>query len=205
MAVVPLRSNAFHHLRVAYTYHLIPNLSTDTMTCDLLHIAHDTTIRSLIRESIPQCGSYRMSGEMLYMGSKMKKLMLITSIRMYGRHSELSVCQRTSLVKYHHRHLRQHVHIVGSLDEDSLARGSSDTAKERQRHTDDQGTGTTDHEEHQRPIEPCCEMTTKKRWDNSQRKSHKYHDWCIDTGEAGDEGFALRLMLPSMLHKTDDL
>ena len=39
MAVMPLGSDGIHHLRITYTDDVVAHLGTDTMTCNLLHIA----------------------------------------------------------------------------------------------------------------------------------------------------------------------
>ena len=72
-------------------------------------------------------------------------------------HGKLSVGQRARLIEHHRVDLRQHVHEVGALDEDALARGAADAAKEREWYTDNQCARTRNDEEHQCSIEPCGE------------------------------------------------
>ena len=76
---------------------------------------------------------------------------------MDGSDGKLTMRESTRLIEDHRIDLRQHVHIVGSLDEDSFSRSPTNTTKECQRHADHQGTGTRDHEEHQGAIQPCGE------------------------------------------------
>ena len=139
------------------------------------------------------------------MGSKMEQLVLVAVVRVYGTDGKLSVRQRARLVEYHRADLRQHVHIVGTLHEDTVARSPSDTAEERERYTDNQRTGTGDDEEHQGPVQPRGEIAPKQRRDNRQGQGQEYDDRRIDTGKSGDKGLALRLVLTGMLHQVDDL
>ena len=62
-----------------------------------------------------------MGGEVLNVGSEVEQLVLITVIRMDSSDGKLAVGERARLVEYHRINLRQHIHIVGSLDEDTLA------------------------------------------------------------------------------------
>ena len=130
--------------------------------------------------------------------------MLITSIRVDGLNGELTISKRAGLVEDHGINLSKDIHIVGTLDEDSLARGATNTTKEREGHADDKGTGARDHEEHQGPIQPRGEATAKKRGDDSQGEGCEDHDGRIDTGKTGDKGLTLRFALASILYKTDD-
>ena len=60
MAIMPLRTNSIHHLRIAHTDNALltrvshADLGTDAMTCDLLDIRDLTAIRRLIWEGITQ-------------------------------------------------------------------------------------------------------------------------------------------------------
>ena len=96
-----------------------------------------------------------------------------------------------SLVEYHRRAACQHIHIVATLDEDAFARSPADTAKERQRHRDDQGARTADHQKRQRTIEPCAEgvgiARSEERRDEGQGKCHEHYDGRVDVGKTGDK------------------
>ena len=73
---------------------------------------------------------------------------------MHRLDGELPMGERARLIEDHSIHLRQDVHEVGTLHEDTLAGSASDATEEGQGHTDDEGTGTGDHEEHQGTINP---------------------------------------------------
>ena len=168
MAVVPLGTDAVHHLRITHADNLIPYLRTDTVTGNLLDIRDRTTVRRLIRKGITQGCTDGMGGEVLDMRCKVKEFFFFRSILiphssfliprtitgriMNSLNSKLSMCQRAGLIEYHGIDLRQDIHVVRTLDEDTLLRGTTDATKEREGHTDDKGTGATYHQEHQSPV-----------------------------------------------------
>ena len=80
VAVVPLGTDAFHHLLVAHANHLSVHFGTDTLSCNLLYIGHLAAIRCFLREGSPQGCSDRMSGEMLGMSCQMKQDFLLVRI-----------------------------------------------------------------------------------------------------------------------------
>ena len=71
VAVVPLGTDAFHHLLVAHANHLAVHFGTDTLSCNFLYIGHLTAIRCFLREGSTQGCADRMSGEMLGMSRQM--------------------------------------------------------------------------------------------------------------------------------------
>ena len=71
MAVMPLGTNAVHHLRIAHADYLIPYARTDAVTSNLLDLGNLTAIRRLIREGIAQGGANGMGREVLDMSSHM--------------------------------------------------------------------------------------------------------------------------------------
>ena len=81
---------------------------------------------------------------------------------MHGRNGELAMREGAGLVEDNGIDLRQDIHIVGTLDENTFPRGTPDATEERQRHTDDEGTGTGDHEEHQGTVQPRGEVGSEK-------------------------------------------
>ena len=91
------------------------------------------------------------------MGCEVQQVVLTVTLRMYSLYGKLSVGQGACLVEDHCANLCQDVHIVGTLDENTLARGASDASEEGEGHADDQCTRTADHEEHEGTIEPCGE------------------------------------------------
>ena len=205
VAVVPLGTDGIHHLRVAYTYHVVADACPHAFTSYFFHVCHLAPVGGLVGESIPQGCADRVCGEVLHMGRQVKQLVLVDLLRMYGFDGKLSVGQRSRLVEYDDAELRQDIHIVGTLDEDALSRSASQTSEEGQGHADDQCAGTTHYEEHQGTVEPGGEDTSQKGGDEGQCQSGKYHHGGIDAREAGDESFAPRFVLAGMLHQLQDL
>ena len=80
VAVVPLGTDAFHHLLVAHANHLAVHFGTDTLSCNFLYIGHLAAVRSFLREGSTQGCSDRMSGEMLGMSCQMKQDFLLVRI-----------------------------------------------------------------------------------------------------------------------------
>ena len=154
MAVMPLGANSVHHLCITDADDLIPYPCTDAVTCNLLNISNLTAIGSLIRKGIAQSRTNGVSGEVLNMSCEMEQLMFITSVRMNSLNSKLTMCQRTRLIEDNGIHLRKHIHIIGTLDKDSFARGTAYAPKEGKGHADDESTGTRNDEEHQGTIQP---------------------------------------------------
>ena len=121
MAVVPFCPNGIHHLRIAYADRLISHASTNTMTGYLLHLGYLATVGSLFWEGIAEGCADGVSREVFYMGGEVQQLVLIVKIRVDGLDGKLSVGEGTRLVEDGRIDLGQDVHIVGPLDEDTLA------------------------------------------------------------------------------------
>ena len=101
MAVMPLRADGFHHLRIAHADDLIPYPRTDTVTSYLLDIRHLTTIGSLIWEGIAQGCADRMGGEVLNVSCKVQELTLVAGVRVYRFDGKLTMGEGASLVENH--------------------------------------------------------------------------------------------------------
>lgn len=102
--------------------------------------------------------------------------------------------------------LRQHIHIVAALDENTYAAGSADTGEEGQWNGDYERTRTADDEECQRTVYPLRPSATGNQWwDDGQRNGGEDYHRRVDVGELADEGLALRLVLARFLDKTDNL
>ena len=135
--------------------------------------------------------------------------MLVNDVRMNHLHGKLSVRKRSRLIEHHRSHLRQCIHIVRTLDENTLARRSANSTEEGKWYADNQGARTRHHEEHQGAIEPYGERMGKiareKWWDDSQCQCRKHHDRRVDTRKLRDERLALRLMFVGILHQFNNL
>ena len=152
MAVVPLGTDGIHHLRVSYADNLIPYPCTDAVTSDLLDIRNRTAVRRLIREGITQGGTDGMGGKVLNVSGEMQELMLIARIRVYRFDGELTMGEGAGFVEDNGIDLRKDIHVVRTLDEDTLAGSTTDATEEGKGHADNEGTGTTHHQEHQSPV-----------------------------------------------------
>ena len=153
-AVVPLCSDGLHHLAVAYAYEVVAHAGLDALSCNLFHIAQLAAVGSLVGEGIAQGGTDGVGREVFYVGGQMQQLVLVAGVGMYGSHGKLPVRQSARLVEDHRLQLCQHIHVVAALDEDAPSRGTADAAKERERHADDERTGTRHDKEQQGTVEP---------------------------------------------------
>ena len=140
------------------------------MTGNLLDIGDTATVVSFVGEGITQGSSDGVGGEVLHMGRQMQQFLFPNSLNffvfsnfltftsffpsMYGLDGKLAVGQGARLVEHHRVYLGQHVHVVAAFDEDAFARGSAQSAEERQWHADDQCTGTGHNEEDECAIDP---------------------------------------------------
>ena len=204
MAVVPTSADGVHHLCITHADNLIPYPCTDAVTCNLLNISDLTAVGGLIREGIAQGCADGMGGEMFYMRCEVQQLVFVANIRVNSLNGELAMGKSAGLIENHGIDLSEDIHIVSALDEDTLARSTANTTKERKRHANNKSTGTRDNKEHQGPIQPCSEVTTKERRQDGEGQGCENHDGRIDTGKTGDKGLTLRFALASILYKTDD-
>ena len=104
---------------------------------------------------------------------------------MHCRNRKLSVGQGACLVENHCANLGQHVHVIGTFHENAFAGRATDATKESERHTDDQGTRTRHHKEHQGTIKPsgkgATEIAREQRRQQCQSDGRKNHNRRIDT------------------------
>ena len=82
-----------------------------------------------------------MCREMLDVGCQMKQFTFVAIVGMDSLNGKLSTSQRARLVENHGTYFRQHIHVVGSLDKDSMARCSAYATEEGQWYADNQCTG----------------------------------------------------------------
>ncbi len=191
-------AHSLHHTLVAHANRMAIHHGLDTLSGHLLHIADGATV-VLARISLTQgCGN-GMGGIALHMGRQMQQPLGAELLGMHGAHGEYALGERARLVEHHRTSLGQRVHIVASLDEDALARRTTDAAKEGERHRDDQGTRTTHHKERQCAIEPHGEalgvaLHEEGRNEGQGQRQH-HHDGRINMGKLMDECLTLRLVL----------
>ena len=102
-----------------------------------------------------------------------------------------TTCQCSCLIEYYRRELCQSIHIVTTLNEDSLMRSPTDTRKEGKRNRNNQSTWATYNQEGQCTIEPntkgWCVTIIEERRNNSQSKGGNHHDRRIDTCKTTNE------------------
>ena len=206
-AVVAFGSYSVHHLGIADANDFPFHIRLDTLSGNLLDIGKTATVCRLVRESVTECGTDGVGGEMLHMGGEVQQLVLITGVRMYSLHGKLSVGQCSRLVEDDSLCLGEQIHIVGSLDQDTVSGSPADTSEEGERNTDDQRTGARDNEEHQGTVQPSWERGERDEewWDDGEGNGGEDDDGGVDAGKSGDESLTLRLILCGMLHQFENL
>ena len=209
VTIVPPGTHTLHHFGVAHAHPTASHQSLHPVAGHLLHLGDFAAVGGLVGEGVSKSRPHGMGGEVLHMGGEVQQLPLVEHFGMYRLHGKLPVGEGASFVEHHRAHLRQHIHIVGSLDEDAVARSAADAAKEGERHADHQRAGARNHQEEQCPIEPhgkrLCKAARKQRGQQCQCHRREDHHGGIYPRKAGDEGFAFRLMLVGALHQVDDL
>ena len=124
---------------------------------------------------------------------------------MHGNDAERAAGERARLVESDGVDLGEGLEIRRPLHEDALATGSADATEERQRHADDQGARTTDHQEDERAgntLRPA--VAEEQRADDGHEQRYAHHDGRVDACEAADESLAARLLLAGVFHQFQD-
>ena len=167
-AAVHLGTHLAHHLLIAHADAVTVDHGLHTIACHLFDVL-DAAVVVLVGIGLAQRRGDGVGGETLYVGGEMEQFIGIHPVGMHGINGEDTFGQRAGLVKNHCGAACEHVHVVAALDENAATRRTADAAKECQRHRDDQGAWTADHQEGQRPIEPRAEgvgiARGEKWWD----------------------------------------
>ena len=101
--------------------------------------------------------------------------------------------QRSGLVKGQDAQPSGLLQVEPSLDHDAATRCGGETAHQRHRCGDHQGTGAGDHQQHQRPVHPIqrCEAQ-QRRCEQGDRQGQDEHGWCVARREAIHEALNRR-------------
>ena len=127
---------------------------------------------------------------------------------------KISLCQSSCLVKDNCADIRQCLHEIGTLNQDSLAAGSSDPSEKGQGDADHNGAGAADDEKCQRAVDPFgpqCPSAAPVQENHAhdgpqhcQRESAVTDGRCIPPGKSGDELLGFCLPGTSILHQIQD-
>ena len=210
VAVVPTGRERIHHLRVAHAHRVAVDHSPHALARNLLHLFHAAPVARLVGKGVAQGSANGVGGVMFHMSGEVQQLLLVIMVGVHSLDLKLSVGQRARLVKHHRAYVGQRVNVVAALHQDAVARGSSNAAKERERHADDQGAGTRHHEEDEGSVQPCGKPVGvaacgKERRQERKGEGHEHHDGRVDPGEPRDERLATRLVLVGALNQADNL
>ena len=117
------------------------------------------------------------------------------------RHGEVSLGERARLVEHEDVGGVELFQIIGTLDEDAVARRRADARKEGEGDGDDQRAGAGHDEEGKRPVHPCGPVHGDKPRHEGQEQRHRADDGRIVFGKFGDEVFRLRLLVGGVFHQ----
>ena len=124
---------------------------------------------------------------------------------------EVPAGQRAGLVEDDRLDVGEGLHVVGALDEDARVGRAADAAEEAQGHGDDDGAGTADDEEGERPVDPLGPERVEVHRETDQRRGERQkHGGCNDGGrivlrELRDEVLRFRFAGTGVLHEFKDL
>ena len=155
-ATVHFGTHLTHHLLIAHADAVTVDHGLHAIACHLFDVL-DAAVVVFVGVGLAQCRGDGVGRETLHVGGEMEQLVGIHPVGVNGINGKDTLGQRAGLVKNHCGAARKDVHVVAALDEDAAPRRAADAAKECQRHRDDQRTGTADHQERQRTIEPRAE------------------------------------------------
>ena len=139
-----LGTHLAHHLLIAHADAVAVDHGLHAIASHLLDVL-DTAVVVFVGVGLAQSRGDGVCGESLHMGGEMEQFVGIHLIGVHGIHGKDTFGQCARFVKDHRRAACQHIHVVAALDEDAFARSPADTAKERQRHRDDQGARAAHH------------------------------------------------------------
>ena len=162
VAVVPGYTQLLHQLCVSHINDFAGHDSPYAMPCNLFNVAYLAAVNCLVREGVTQCCADRVRREMLHVSSQMQQFVFVELVGMYGFNSKLAVGEGSCLVEYHCRHIGKCIHIVTTLDEYTLARGTAETTKEGKGYADDKRTRTADDKEDEGTLQPCGKGVDKR-------------------------------------------
>ena len=130
VAVVPTGTDAVHHLRISHTYHFVANAGTDALASHLLDIGDLTAVGSLVGEGVAQGRTDGMGREVFDMSGQVEQLVFVAGVGMDGLDGKLAMREGARLVEHDGIDLCQDIDIVGTLDQNTLTRGTANAAKE---------------------------------------------------------------------------
>ena len=147
------------------------------------------------RPGFAQRGRDRMARAELRMRSELKQPVRIGPCRReHFAHFEPALRQRAGFIERNRFDAGQRLEVVAAFEQDAAARRPADSGEERKRHRDHQRARAGDHEKDQRAVNPDTPRRTgEKRRKHGEQNRRAENRRCVDSGETGDEVFALRL------------
>ena len=190
------------------------------LAADFLHVRHAALVRSgasrLIgaqdaRRDRVRRMALRQRGQLQHFGV----VYILLALVVYCRHLEIALGDGSGLVHHDIFDVRQRLHEVGALNENSHAARAADPAKKRQRNTDHDRARTADDQECERSVDPVGPQLPARslmkcqnidhRPQNRQRQRAVADRRRIPSRKFGDELLGLGLALAGILYQLQDL
>ena len=204
VAGMPLGAYLFHELAVADGDFPAVHRGDDAVAGGFLDAFYAAAIL-LVGVGVAQGLGDRVGGVALDVGGQVQELSFADDFRVHGGHFEDAFGEGAGLVEDHGPELGQLVHVVGALDEDTLAGGAAEAAEEGEGNADDQGAGTGHHQEHESAVDPGAPFAGDEAGNHGHQDSQGHDDGRVDAGEAGDEAFAAGLAGGGVFDQVQDL
>ena len=194
-------SKGVHQLLVAGADGLAAKLSGYALSGNFCDIAERASIKfaTVMRADRPADG---VGGAAFHRGGHPQQLLLGNLVRVDHCYVKGAARQRARFVKNDGFGVGKRLQIVAAFNQNTGLARSADSAKEAERHGNDQRARAADHQEAKRANAPVRPAAAKKDGRNQEQKQRrKAHGGRIDPGKAGDEAFGARLFIARVLHQ----
>ena len=194
-----LYTHTFHEFLVAHGHGLAVDDRRDTLSSDLLDVAHTAMVDGLAIGLLQALadgvggGAFGQDGHL----DESAFLFLIGLLGVvdvvHGGHLKHAQGEGAGLVEDDGLHLGEGLQDVGAFHQDAFAAGTTDAGKERQGDADDQGARTADDEEGEGTVDPLAPQRlvayqqTDQWRQHGQRQGCNTNCWSVNTGKACDE------------------
>ncbi len=199
-----------HELHISRADPVTVDLRDDARARDLPDIRHARFV-DLLPVGRRDTAADRMTRMRFRERCEFEELFIFHGRVVDARHRKIALRDRSGLVKCSHRHLRQRLHIIRTLDQDSVRGRAADAAEERQRDRDHDRARAADDQECQSPVDPVPEIRSHPHDEPDNRRNERQRQRTVadrrrvNAGEFRNELLRLRLAGARVLDEIQDL
>ena len=211
MAVYCFYADTFHQFCISYSNRNAVYFCNNTVTADLFYIGY-TILIDFFAIGCFQAAADRMCGKTFCKCCIFQDLCFFHMVMMNTTYFKYTFCKSSCLVKYNIFYFGKCFQIVGTFYQDTCIAGTTDSCKEAQRNTDDQGTRAADYKESKGsvdPLSPHCRIMKDKQicqWRKDGQCQRSIADCrCIIAGKFGNKVFGSGLAGAGILYQFQDL